>query len=282
MRDYQYKASRSTPVQVPLVHAAKNQKVDPILWIIINLLMEEIPLMVTLLWKHPHINFQPYKQLIKEQTAIGWDQIKYSWWSKQWKILQICFNSTAADTRDSPWQNKIIQQVWQHAHLRQKTRNAALHKKHQSDTTKANLLARIKAAYTHQPNMLVQDRQPFQKSLEDWETQQASVMKLWLLQNLPYIQHCVQVTKTQIAMQNKDIRDFVTGNPKTTQIKDPVRKRRKRRKVQYHKNIAQFLNRKQPRSTGINQSNGQQTKYYKSQYKPPDQDNPDEEKPKAP
>eukprot|EP00957_Ditylum_brightwellii_P002402 184200-Ditylum_brightwellii.AAC.1 len=130
--------------------------------------------------------------------------------------------------------------------------------------------------------MLVQDHQLFQKSLEDWETQPTSVMKLWLLQNLPHIQHCVQIAKTQLAMQNKDIRDFVTYNLKTTQIRNPGRKRRKCRKVQYHKNITQFLNRKRPQLTGINQLNGQQTKYYKSQDKPPDQDNPDEEKPKAP
>eukprot|EP00957_Ditylum_brightwellii_P159506 12141747-Ditylum_brightwellii.AAC.1 len=51
--------------------------VDSILRLMTNLSMSETPLLATLQQQHPIIDFQPYLPLLKEQTSIGWEHLKY-------------------------------------------------------------------------------------------------------------------------------------------------------------------------------------------------------------
>ena len=57
---------------LPSLTTAYNKfHVDPILSILINLSLEETPLLATLHRLHPTVNFSPYHKLIKEQVLVG-------------------------------------------------------------------------------------------------------------------------------------------------------------------------------------------------------------------
>jgi len=200
--------------------------------------------------------------------------LKYGRWSKQWNILQARYDKTNKTTRDAPWLNKITQKLWDHAHLRWTARNTALHGKTANNTTKENLIARIRAAYTHQEKMLVQDHHPFQRSIEEWERQPASAMQLWLKRNLPYIQHCIKVAQTQLLQNTKDIRQFMEGTPKTPVVHNARPRSKRRRFKQIHQNLTPFMTKKRQRPTGSLQYQRQKKRYFKSQDRPPDKDNP--------
>eukprot|EP00957_Ditylum_brightwellii_P046659 3540979-Ditylum_brightwellii.AAC.1 len=61
--------------------------------------MSKTPITVTLKQQHPNITICLYSKLIKEQTQIGWDQIKYGWWSKLWQLQQLRYSTLQAITQ---------------------------------------------------------------------------------------------------------------------------------------------------------------------------------------
>eukprot|EP00978_Attheya_sp_CCMP212_P019844 scaffold56233_cov76-Attheya_sp.AAC.2 len=49
-----------------------------------------------------------------------------------------------------------------------------------SAATKSVLLERIRALYSHEENILIQDRHPFLSMVEDWATKTVNEMKQWV------------------------------------------------------------------------------------------------------
>ena len=261
-----------------LTSAYQRNNIDPVLRILINASLTKTPTLSSLQRTHPHVNFRPYKRLLRQQTAIGWSQLRYGRWSNLWKPLQSHYYKTTtprtAKTHDY-WQNTIIQCLWNHAHLRWNARNSLLHDcNNVYDATKENLMARITAAYSHQPKLLPQDHTPFKRSLDEWRTMPVSTMKMWLLRELPYIHHCLKVAQTQATNNTNDIRTFFVGSPCTHQSSpQPQRrlKRRVRRPPQLHQNIHRYVTKKKrPSIPNAHITAPKKPRPHKLQDKPPD------------
>ena len=92
------------------------------------------------------------------------------------------------------------------------TRNEILHGKDRknltSAVTKNALLARITALYTHEENVLVQDRFPFATPIEEWPDKTTPQMKQWLRSNQPHIKICLTLAKEQNKLHTKDIQNY--------------------------------------------------------------------------
>ena len=139
----------------------KANYIDPILRIIINNALDSNPTLASLQRDHPHIKFQPYKRLIAKQAKIGWKQLRYGRWSKQWEILQRRYsNKQKVKNTRTIWIGQVIRCLWTHAKTRWNARNSHLHDKDKNDrynATKERLLARIKATYKHKDKLITQD-----------------------------------------------------------------------------------------------------------------------------
>jgi hypothetical protein len=82
-----------------------------------------------------------------------------------------------------------------------------------SAATKLSLLTRIKTLYSHELNLLVQDRFPFNIDIEDWEHKTGTAMKQWLAKNTPFMKHALKIAKLQLKKNASDIRRFYKTKP---------------------------------------------------------------------
>ena len=114
------------------------------------------------------------------------------------------------------------------------TRNEILHSKDWKNlanaVTKDALLARIGALYTHEENVLVQDRFPFATPIEEWPDKTTPQMKQWLRSNQPHIKICLTLAKEQNKLHTKDIRSYIQGTTKTLPKRTKTVKRKKKPK----------------------------------------------------
>ena len=256
----------------------KANYIDPILRMIINKALNKNPTIAKLQKEHPHIKFKPYKRLIDKQAQIGWKQLKYGRWSKQWEILQQRYsNKQKVKNTRTIWIGQVIRCLWNHTKTRWNARNSHLHDKDKNDqynATKERLIARIKAIHKHKDKLITQDQFPFQRTIEEWKDITTAEMKHWLSTNIPFVNYCLKVTHTQEDSGCQDIRHYFntqTNNPKQ-RTSPQVQKRRRRKKQKTQKTtIEKFITRK--RRKNQNQDRNQRTKYYKYQDKPPDSNN---------
>eukprot|EP00957_Ditylum_brightwellii_P019726 1488273-Ditylum_brightwellii.AAC.1 len=63
--------------------------------------------------KYPTIDWKPYKSLFTEQTKIGWQQLQYGCWTKQWNKTQQQYKpkmqtKTTSKTKGPIWLGQII------------------------------------------------------------------------------------------------------------------------------------------------------------------------------
>ena len=70
-----------TAATLQIITVFRNNKVDPILQIILTQALKEEPTLLDLTKSHPTVDFKPYKILIKDQEQIGWKQLHFDQWS---------------------------------------------------------------------------------------------------------------------------------------------------------------------------------------------------------
>eukprot|EP00957_Ditylum_brightwellii_P189102 14394646-Ditylum_brightwellii.AAC.1 len=101
-----------------LTEKYKKNEVDPVLRILLNLSLTSLPQISLLQKQHPAINFRSYKQLIRDQSDIGWKQIIYGRWAVGWDTMQQRYLvSQQKQAHGEPvWISQIIRVLWQHAH----------------------------------------------------------------------------------------------------------------------------------------------------------------------
>ena len=92
--------------------------------------------------------------------------------------------------------------------------------------TKSALNARIEALYTHEQNVLAQDRFPFATPIDEWKDKTVHQMKQWLRSNQPHIKICLALAKKQNKLHTKDIRSYVKGVTRTAQQNGTNKKKR--------------------------------------------------------
>eukprot|EP00957_Ditylum_brightwellii_P167195 12727626-Ditylum_brightwellii.AAC.1 len=126
-------------------------------------------------------------------------------------------------------------------------------------------------AYTHQDKLIQQDQQPFQHNPNDWATQPASVMKAWLLHNIPYNNHCLKVSKIQANANIQDIHTFMIGATSSTLQKQKIKRRRqKRNRTTKHPSIIPFATLKRQASPTRHNTKPKKVRPHKLQDRPPD------------
>eukprot|EP00957_Ditylum_brightwellii_P178435 13591538-Ditylum_brightwellii.AAC.1 len=103
--------------------------------------------------------------------------------------------------------------AWEHVQVRWKARNSFKHNnKHLGyNATKSALIDHIITVYTHQQELLEQDRFPFTTLLEKWQHKSVSEMKIWLKKNIPLTNYCQKVSTTQQDANIKGIQTFLIG-----------------------------------------------------------------------
>jgi hypothetical protein len=110
------------------------------------------------------------------------------------------------------------------------TRNELFHRKDRTQVTsavsKSALHARIEALYTHEQNVVVQDRISFATPIEEWKDKTANQMKQWLRSNQPHIKICLTLAKKQNKLHTKDKHSYVQGVTRTAQLKGTQKKKR--------------------------------------------------------
>ena len=212
----------------------KKHQVDPVLRILINLAIAGEPIHDgNVQGLYPLLDFEPYETLIEAQTKIGWKQIRYGRYALDWDYAQRRYSTEVLGieaTGEPKWIRAVIRATLVHYKSRWLTRNELLHGKDPtqvtSAVTKSALHARIEALYTHEQNVLVQDRFPFATPIEEWKDKTANQMKQWLRSNQPHIKICLTLAKKQNKLHTKDIRSYVQGETRTAQQKETKKKKR--------------------------------------------------------
>ena len=221
-------------LQEGLVEVYKKHQVDPVLRILINLAIAGEPIHDgNVQGLYPLLDFEPYETLIEAQTKIGWKQIRYGRYALDWDYAQRRYSTEVLGieaTGEPKWIRAVIRATLVHYKSRWLTRNELLHGKDPTQVTsiitKSALHARIEALYTHEQNVLVQDRFPFATPIEEWKDKTANQMKQWLRSNQPHIKICLTLAKKQNKLHTKDIRSYVQGETRTAQQKETKKKKR--------------------------------------------------------
>ena len=198
----------------------KKEQIDPCIRILINRALLNLPMDKTE-EDHKDINWTPYQRLIQQQTTIGWEQIKYGRYGKEWSKIQRRYSEKMHQNReDDPyWLGRIIQKTRNFAQTRWKHRNATAHPKEgPQETTRAYLLQQIKQLYSRSDDMPQQDKFIFNKPLEDWKTIPTIEIRRWIKGNKTFIPQCIKIYKAQQRGQYRDIRTYLkkTNTPNQT------------------------------------------------------------------
>ena len=211
---------------------------DPVLRILINLAIAGEPIQDgKVQGLYPLLDFKPYETLIDAQTKIGWNQVRFGRYALDWDYAQRRYSSEVLGIEASgepKWIRAIMRTTLAYFKTRWITRNEILHGKDRknltSAVTKNALLARITALYTHEENVLVQDRFPFATPIEEWPDKTTPQMKQWLRSNQPHIKICLTLAKEQNKLHTKDIRSYIQGTTKTLPKRTKTVKRKKKPK----------------------------------------------------
>jgi hypothetical protein len=208
--------------------------VDPVLRILITLATNHQPISVeTLETMHPILDFEPYYDLIQEQEEIGWKQLLLGRYGITWDRCQRRYLENKYQkniTGEPKWIRNIIRETWRYQKARWKSRNEELHGtttgKSSSAATKLALYTRIKALYSHEMTLLVQDRTPFNIEIADWEHKSGAAMRQWLAHNTPHIKHALTIAKKQLKKNASDIRRFIPNAPPSKKTRTKPKQRR--------------------------------------------------------
>ena len=228
---------------------------------------------------YPVLRWEQYRHLIDKQTIIGWEHIRYGRFAQEWVYAQSRYEHTTNTQGNKTWIRKIVQTTWKFARARWEARNKAKFPNNKdNEATKENLLFRIKQLYEKEQALKPQDRHIFRTPREEWPNKSISQMRQWLLVSHPYVSYCIKVNKKQAKNGHQDILQYF---PRKRQARLPTRytttkKRKRASKTETQTNvITKFYHPiKNKNKTNIKQPHTnlrEQTEYYSSQGRPPDQ-----------
>eukprot|EP00957_Ditylum_brightwellii_P132550 10108501-Ditylum_brightwellii.AAC.1 len=117
-------------MQTVLLPVFEKNKIHPILrmLIIAGMIKQDIG---NLTRKHMGIDWQPYDRLINQQTRIGWKQLRYGCFVKEWANMQERYNNIMRLCMRIPnneqWLGQVINTILIYAKTRWGYRNKRLH-----------------------------------------------------------------------------------------------------------------------------------------------------------
>lgn len=199
-----------------LISIYNKYHIDPYLRLLLTRTIKGLPCdMQSICHDHQLFPVSDYKLLMQSQTKIGWINFLKGYPSKQWIYHQRRYNQEMyieERPTDDMWLQHVYRILYTIYHDRWKTRNQIQHGIDQN-YMKKSLLQRIQTLYSFKQSLHTQDQHCFKKPVHEWETSHVTEMKKWIFTYTPHIKHCLNLEKSRLQTQTRDIRQWLT--PKT-------------------------------------------------------------------
>mmetsp|Transcript_40259 Transcript_40259/g.60373 ORF Transcript_40259/g.60373 Transcript_40259/m.60373 type:complete len:277 (+) Transcript_40259:2707-3537(+) len=227
---------------------------------------------------NPNILWQNYRQLIHSQSQVGWDQVKYARFTKDWLDLQDSYDQAhpIPIKQKVSWLRQLMQYILNFAQTRWEACNNKIYSKDAAyAATRTELLHQLKALYAARPKLSTQDQTIFRPDLQGWENHSIAAMHYWIKVSKPLIQFCLGLTRKQKQQQASNIRTYVTISSVTRIPKVKSSKKNKKKKtkapLEGHQDIRKFITTTQPSgSPKCKPTTSTITEYYTTQGRPQD------------
>eukprot|EP00957_Ditylum_brightwellii_P072589 5516170-Ditylum_brightwellii.AAC.3 len=157
------KPEKASIIVSQLCQVYQMYKVDPALYLLMNVGITRTPI-EQIKNKNPLVPWKNYSKLIESQNRLGWKQIIYGRFSRDWKSHQrwhLAKMDEKHQTDATGWQRHVATTMWKILCLRWKARNSTIHKGNKANSYRVQrqqFLNRIMNLYKEEENVFDQDR----------------------------------------------------------------------------------------------------------------------------
>lgn len=147
-----------------------------------------------------------YRELIREQECIGWNQLYHGRWSRTWADVQDKAKANSGET----WVCNIIRIIWTEHHKMWKDRCAMAHEKNEEnrEQEQRKYQARVKAIYATHDSIDEADRKILQQPIEQIMQLPSKRLKDWTTKAEKYVKDALTRAGKRIKMQTKSITSY--------------------------------------------------------------------------